>query len=149
MEKEPYNQRDHIHCFDQKVPACGIAIASHKVCCLCEKPMENKETNEREENCTCKNISPYYAHYKNCPATKTETPKCFEDENYMYCWCGKCKPEDYELPNIMEEMSKRMLVEGVVKQFKKNCVHEWIDATNEKVTGTKYCNKCKTIESHD
>ena len=29
------------------------------------------------------------------------------------------------------------------------CEHEWIDATNEKVTGTKYCKKCKTIESHD
>jgi len=50
MEKEPYNQRDHIHCWNQKVPACGIAIESHKVCCLCEKPMENKETNEKCEH---------------------------------------------------------------------------------------------------
>ena len=45
MEKEPYNQIDHVHCWNQKVPACGIEKASHKVCCLCEKPMENKETN--------------------------------------------------------------------------------------------------------
>ena len=46
MEKEPYNQRDHSHCWNQKVSACGIDKVSHKVCCLCEKPMENKETNE-------------------------------------------------------------------------------------------------------
>jgi len=50
MEKEPYNQRDHIHCFDQKEPACGSPLENHTYCCLCEKPMENKETNEKCEH---------------------------------------------------------------------------------------------------
>lgn len=25
-------------------------------------------------------------------------PKCFSDENFLYCWCGKCKQEGYPLP---------------------------------------------------
>lgn len=59
MEKEPYNQIDHVHCWNQKVPACGIEKASHKVCCLCEKPMENKETNEKKCKCSKDNEFSY------------------------------------------------------------------------------------------
>lgn len=27
-----------------------------------------------------------------------KVPECFKDKNYIYCWCGKCKQDDYPLP---------------------------------------------------
>lgn len=30
-----YNQRDHTHCKDQEIPACGIPKEKHTRCCLC------------------------------------------------------------------------------------------------------------------
>ena len=32
---QPYNQRDHTHCKNQDVPACGIPKEKHTMCCLC------------------------------------------------------------------------------------------------------------------
>lgn len=39
--------------------------------------------------------------YFNMP---TKTPKCFSDGEFLYCWCGKCKQKDYELPKDFNEM---------------------------------------------
>ena len=33
---EPYNKRDHSHCFEEKKPPCGQRI-EHLKCCICEK----------------------------------------------------------------------------------------------------------------
>jgi len=37
VEKVPYNQLDHSHCWNNKSPACGQKI-KHFECCLCQKP---------------------------------------------------------------------------------------------------------------
>jgi len=47
--KEPYNQRDHVHCFDQENPPCGIKLKDHKQCCLCELPMTTNYWEKRYE----------------------------------------------------------------------------------------------------
>ena len=45
---------------------------------------------------------------------KPKVPNCFEDENFLYCWCGKCKPKDFELPSDF----KRLLAITTAKDFK-------------------------------
>jgi hypothetical protein len=40
----------------------------------------------------------------------TSVPKCFSDENFMYCWCGKCVPKDYKLP---DNLSKILAINAV------------------------------------
>lgn len=52
MIQQPYNQRDHMHCFQSSQPPCGIK-GLHR-CCLCEKevPEEltpSKDTREEKE----------------------------------------------------------------------------------------------------
>lgn len=29
---------------------------------------------------------------------KIKKPKCFKDDRFIYCYCGKCKPENYPMP---------------------------------------------------
>lgn len=36
--------------------------------------------------------------FKKIPKFKITLPKCFRDNNFMYCWCGKCKQVNYKLP---------------------------------------------------
>lgn len=45
---EPYNQRDHQHCFDIKNPPCGQKI-EHLKCCLCEltNPIKSEVTVQK------------------------------------------------------------------------------------------------------
>jgi hypothetical protein len=47
---------------------------------------------------------------------KPNPPKCFQDENFMYCWCGKCKQKDYELP----EDFKKLFTTKVIENYKLN-----------------------------
>ena len=47
---------------------------------------------------------------------KPEVPKCFEDDLYLYCFCGKCVPKDQELP---DDLGKLAVIE-IVRRFKKN-----------------------------
>ena len=55
------------------------------------------------------------------------------------CFEGLCPP-------------KRMLLEAQDELLEATrptapCNHNWIDATNEKVTGTDYCTKCGALRS--
>ena len=45
----------------------------------------------------------------------TKAPECFSDENFMYCWCGKCVPKDYELPKDVS----RILAIRVAEDYRK------------------------------
>lgn len=41
--------------------------------------------------------------FKKIPKFKVTLPKCFQDNNFMYCWCGKCKQENYKLPTDLHK----------------------------------------------
>ncbi len=140
MEKEPYNQRDHEHCWNQKVPACGIDKASHKVCCLCEKPMENKETNycdsrtneERERDSkievtmtTTNNDEEKKWIQKVCPKCITLT---LVQEPRIVSYCEKCGTE--------LDLSKPVV--------EKKCTHGVAAELETSGTGT-LCTKCGCI----
>lgn len=47
---------------------------------------------------------------------KLEVPKCYSDDEFMYCWCGKCEPKNYELPKDFQ----RLLATKVVEEYVKN-----------------------------
>jgi len=47
---------------------------------------------------------------------KPKVPDCYEDGEFLYCWCGKCKPKDYELP----EDFKKLLTMRILDDFKNN-----------------------------
>lgn len=46
---------------------------------------------------------------------KPKRPDCYSDENFMYCWCGKCKQKDYELPADFQ----KILAIKTVEHYKK------------------------------
>lgn len=41
-------------------------------------------------------------------------PKCFRDDRFMYCYCGKCEPDSYELPSDF----KKLLALHTAKEFR-------------------------------
>lgn len=50
--------------------------------------------------------------YLNMP---TKKPKCFKDDNFLYCFCGKCKPDDYPLPKDFSNL----VATNAVEHYKK------------------------------
>ena len=40
-------------------------------------------------------------------------PKCFRDDNFMYCYCEKCEADNYELPSDF----KRILAIKLAKKY--------------------------------
>ena len=51
--------------------------------------------------------------YNKALKRKVKKPKCFKDERFMYCFCGKCKQGDYALPSDF----KKSILEGMLKSF--------------------------------
>ena len=49
---------------------------------------------------------------------RTKIPKCFKDDNFMYCWCGKCVPDEYELPQDMRVAILNKTLENYFKKLK-------------------------------
>lgn len=45
---------------------------------------------------------------------RTKVPDCFEDNDFMYCWCGKCVQDEYKLP----EDVKKILAIKIVENYK-------------------------------
>lgn len=52
-----YNQRDHIHCWQQENSPCGIK-SIHR-CCLCELPSPGSEDSQKQ-GCECAVIDNHY-----------------------------------------------------------------------------------------
>ncbi len=48
--------------------------------------------------------------------TNLKVPKCFQDEDFLYCFCGKCEPKDYDLPKDFQSK----LITRAVKEYKKS-----------------------------
>lgn len=44
MEGKPYNKIDHMHCWEDMNPACGLSAPIHR-CCLCGEPVPEMEFN--------------------------------------------------------------------------------------------------------
>jgi len=53
---------------------------------------------------------------KKAITTKVKPPDCFSDENFVCCWCGKCKQKGYELP---EDLKKAIIIKAV-ETYKSN-----------------------------
>ena len=119
--RPPYNQIDHTHCFHEDNPPCGQRI-EHLVCCLCGIPHPSinasiKSAREQERE-SCKNVIRKYQDDN------------LQDDDFLREW------------NLC--LSLIVLIALNAQDF---CEHEWIDATNEKVSGTKYCHKCGKLDS--
>lgn len=47
---------------------------------------------------------------------KLKVPECSYDNRFIYCYCGKCKPKDCELPKDFQ----KLLIIKVVEEYEKN-----------------------------
>lgn len=47
---------------------------------------------------------------------KPKKPDCFTTEEFMFCYCGKCKQEDFQLPDDFKRILSIKTAERYLKE---------------------------------
>lgn len=76
---------------------------------------------------------------------KKELPKCGRTEKVFWCYCGKCTPENYSLPDDLKECPNHLIAGHHLGYNQHGCTasskecHDFCRGANESVVGQCNC----------